>query len=70
MANRLSIKMTCTNYFLPFGNFCQHRFEYIKKSATCYSEDIVIYATWQKYGNVFCFNILIIANLCNVQENY
>jgi hypothetical protein len=24
IANRLSIKMTCTNYFFPFGNFCPH----------------------------------------------
>jgi hypothetical protein len=59
MADRLSIKMTCTNYFLPFDNFCSHIFEYIKKGVMCCSEDIIIYATWQRYDNVFYFNLYI-----------
>jgi hypothetical protein len=25
----------------------------------CQVEDIVIHATWQRYGNVFCFNLYI-----------
>jgi hypothetical protein len=45
--------MRCSNHWLPCSVVSPHH------SPTCQAEGIAIHATWQRFGNVFCFNIYI-----------
>jgi hypothetical protein len=45
------MSMRCSNRCLPCSVVSPHH------SLTCQAEGIVIYATWQRYGDVFCFNL-------------